>query len=114
MESAERAGAGRSTFMERPHETDRDRIRLAIIALTAVTFSVFAVRDASTGGPEFQFEGLLFEFAIYGIPLLVFAIAVWSCRWRELTNALKARSRFEVESERQERLSPDCRLAFFS
>ena len=76
------------------------RIRLAIIALSAVAFLFFAIQDASKGSDPI--EGLLFEFAIYGIPLVVFAFVVWSSRWRELTSgegAITLRSRIGLAAE---------------
>jgi hypothetical protein len=60
------------------------RARLSILAVAALLVITFAVRDAGMASDSVNLDDLLFIFAIYAIPFLVFAFMVWTGRWSDL------------------------------
>ena len=68
----------------------KTQIKIAISVFCAGTFLWSAVVSASEGGGGIA-EGLIFEFAIYGIPLVVFAFGLWSRSWSYQTSSVRAR-----------------------
>ena len=60
------------------------RARLSILAVMALIVITFAVRDAGMASDSVSLDDLLFIFAIYAVPFLVFVFMVWRGRWSDL------------------------------
>jgi hypothetical protein len=78
------------------------RIRLSILAVMGLQLIIFAVRDAQMASDSVNPEDLLFLFAIYAIPFLIFAFMVWTGRWSELrgrSGSLTVRERIALAAE---------------
>ena len=62
----------------------KQRMRLSILAVAAALLIVFAVRDTRMASDSVTLDDLLFLFAIYAIPFVIFSFMVWTARWSDL------------------------------